>query len=323
MFKIWFERTLPARHRAMLEDLAVSIGAGTDTPDTPFANVGEAEAIVAGSRLTYDAALMDQVPKLRVIARTGIGINNVDLAAATARGIAVCNAPDAPTIATAEHAVALMFAVARQLKWIDKALQSSGEADFFNQYNGLELHGACLGLIGLGRIGSHVAKIAQGIGMIVTAYDPFVTPDHAKRLGVTLSSTLEELLNKADVVSLHVPLTPETRDLINADRLAHMKQGAILINVSRGGIVDEVALHEALIRGQLSGAGLDVFNSEPPPSHHPLLGRDDVIATPHIAGATTAGKERLWRAALTQALQVLQGERPPHLVNLEVWGHNR
>jgi D-3-phosphoglycerate dehydrogenase len=307
----------------MLAEVAVSIGAATDTLDAPFAKVAEAEAIIAGSRLSYDADAMDQAPQLRVIARTGIGVNNVDLKAATARGIAVCNAPDAPTIATAEHAVALMFALARQLKWIDKALQRGGEADFFNQYQGLELNEACLGLVGLGRIGSHVAKVARGIGMRVMAYDPFVKPDQAEQLGVSLSTTLEALLSQADVVSLHIPLLPETRNLINADRLAQMKPGAILINVSRGGIVDELALRDALDKKQLFGAGLDVFDLEPPPPDHPLLGRDDVIATPHIAGATTAGKDRLWRAALAQALQVLQGEHPPHLVNAEVWSINR
>ncbi|MCB0213830.1 MAG: hydroxyacid dehydrogenase [Anaerolineae bacterium] len=319
MFKIWFERTLPAQYRVMLEEVAVSIGAGTDTPETPFAKVGEAEAMIAGSRLTYDAAVMDQAPQLRVIARTGIGVNNVDLAAATARGVAVCNAPDGPTIATAEHAVALMFALARQLKWIDKTLQTGGESDYFNRYNGLELYDACLGLVGLGRIGSHVAKIAQGIGMSIIAYDPFVKAEQAEQLGVSLSPTLEALLSQADVVSLHIPLLPETKNLINANRLAQMKPGAILINVSRGGIVDELAVRDALDKHQLSGAGLDVFDSEPPPPDHPLLGRDDVIATPHIAGATTAGKDRLWQAALSQTLQVLQGERPPHLVNSEVW----
>jgi D-3-phosphoglycerate dehydrogenase len=319
MFKIWFERTLPAQYAAMLEGVAAPIGAATDTPEAPFARVAEADAIIAGSRLSYDADAMDQAPKLRVIARTGIGYNNVDLKAATARGIAVCNTPDAPTIATAEHAVALMFALARQLKWIGQALQQGGAADYFNQYNSLELYQACLGLVGLGRIGSHVAKIARGIGMTVIAYDPFVKPEQAEQLGVTLSASLEELLSQADVVSLHLPLMPETRNLINADRLAQMKYGAILINVSRGGIVDEVALCDALDEKRLSGAGLDVFDPEPPPPNHPLLGRDDVIATPHIAGATGAGKERLWRSALAQALQVLQGERPSHLVNPEVW----
>jgi len=320
MFKVWFERTLPAQYAGMLAGVAVSIGAATDSPEAPLANIGPAEAIIAGARLAYDTALMAQVPNLRVIARTGIGVNNVDLAAATARGIAVCNGPDAPTIGTAEHAVALMFAVARQLKWVGRALQTGSVTDFFNPYRGLELHGACLGLVGLGRIGSHVAKIARGIGMTVVAYDPFVTELQAEPLGVTLSPSLEALLGQADIVSLHVPLTPETQHLIDAGRLVQMKQGAILINVARGGIVDEAALRDALDCGHLFGAGLDVFGTEPPPPEHPLLARDDVIATPHIAGATVAGKDRMWRAALAQALQVLQGERPAHLVNPAVWG---
>jgi D-3-phosphoglycerate dehydrogenase / 2-oxoglutarate reductase len=319
MFKMWFERTLPAQYLPMIEGVALALAAGSDTPETPFANLGAAEAVIAGSRLTYNAAMMDQAPRLRVIARTGIGYNNVELAAATARGIAVCNTPDAPTIATAEHAIALIFAVARQLKWIDKAMQTGGKADFFNQYNGLELYGATLGLIGLGRIGSHVAKIALGIGMKVIAYDPFVKADQARQLGVTLVADLEEVLSQANVVSLHLPLLTETVNLINRERLRRMKPGAILINVARGGLVDETALSEALESQHLAGVGLDVFHTEPPPVNHPLLGRDNVVTTPHVAGATTAGKDRLWRQALRQALQVLQGERPPNLVNGEVW----
>lgn len=320
MHQLWFERTLPAPYRPVLDGVAVALGAASETPADPYAKIGEAEGIIAGALLTYDAALMDLAPKLRVIARTGIGTDNVELTAATARGIAVCNAPDTPTIATAVHAVALMFALARRLKRIERSLRTSEFVDYFSNYTGLELHQACLGLVGLGRIGSHVARIARGIGMIVIAYDPFVSAAQADQLGVSLCSSLAELLGQADIVSLHTPLMPETRNLINADRLAQMKPGSILINVSRGGVVDETALHEALVRGHLSGAGLDVFATEPPPPDHPLLSREDVIATPHIAGATSSGKERLWRSALAQALQLLSGERPPHVVNPQVLG---
>jgi D-3-phosphoglycerate dehydrogenase len=319
MFKIWFERTLPAEFIPLLAEDSFAVGAANETPKNPLAALGEAQAIIAGSGIYYNDEVMTQAPHLRVISRTGIGLDNVDVAAATARGIAVCNAPDAPTIATAEHAVALMFAVAKQLKGFDRTLAGQERPNFFEQSRNLELYGACLGLVGLGRIGSHVAKSAHALGMTVIAYDPFVTAEKAVALGVTMKPTLEAVLGEADVVSLHLPLTPETQRLINADRLAQMKPGAVFINVARGGLVDEEALYQALESGQLLGAGLDVFAVEPPPPNHPLVGRQDVIVTPHIASSTIVGKRRLWTAGVMNALQVLRGERPAHLVNPEVW----
>jgi phosphoglycerate dehydrogenase-like enzyme len=153
----------------------------------------------------------------------------------------------------------------------------------------------------------------------VVAYDPFVTPEQAAALGVELAPTLEALLSTADIVSLHAPYTAETRHLINAQTLAQMKPGSYLVNAARGGLVDEAALLAALESGHLAGAGLDVFDPEPPRRDHPLLLRDDVLGTGHVAGATPAGKDRLLEGALRQALQVLRGERPPYLINPEVW----
>ncbi|MEM7344956.1 MAG: hydroxyacid dehydrogenase [Chloroflexota bacterium] len=318
MKKIWFQRPLPTEFLPLFDGIAEPIGPGSDTPDDPFSTVEEAAAVIAGG-LQYGSSMMDRAPHLKVIARTGIGVDNVDIPAATERGIAVCNAPDAPTIATAEHAIALMFAVARRFKWNDNHLIAGNTLDYFGQYNALELFQAELGLVGLGRIASHVATIARGIGMTVTAYDPFISPERAAALGVTLHPTLESLLQTADVVSLHVPLLPETQDLINAETLALMKSGAILINAARGGLVDEAALVDALEQGHLRGAGLDVFKIEPPPADHPLVGREDVVATPHVASATVIGRKRLWRDAIVQAVQVIKGERPTHLLNPEVW----
>jgi D-3-phosphoglycerate dehydrogenase len=167
-----------------------------------------------------------------------------------------------------------------------------------------------------------VAILALALEMTVIGFDPFISAERAHEIGVELVSTLEEVLSVADIVSLHVPLTPETQGIISAERLARMKPGAILINAARGGLVDEAALLGALESGHLWGAGLDVFVSEPPAADHPLLARDDVVATPHIASATNAGKDRMWQAAIIQALQVLEGERPAHLVNPEVWPIN-
>ncbi len=319
MYRVWFERVPPPAFVEMLDGVAVVAGCAVETPAAPFSALPGAHAIIASSRLRYDGAVMDLAPTLRVISRSGIGLDNVAIGDATARGIAVCHAPDAPTISTAEHAITLLLAVARNLRHIDRLMRQGEPLDFFGVYRGIELRGLRLGVVGLGRIGSRVATLARGLGMTVTGFDPLIASEHAEKLGIELLPSLDALLSSSDAVTLHLPLTAETRHIINGERLALMKPGAILINAARGGLVDEAALLDALERGRLFGAGLDVFEQEPPRPDHPLLQRDDVIATPHIASATSAGKDRLWHTSITQALQVLRGEQPPHLVNPEVW----
>lgn len=318
MFRIWVERAIPPSVVPLFEASAEVLGPSIATPDDPLSALPGAQAIIAGARIRYDGAFMDRVPTLRVISRTGIGVDNVVIPDATARGIAVCNTPDAPTVSTAEHTVTLMLSVAKQVKRMERALRTQQNTDFFSMYEGLEVHGLQLGLVGIGRIGGRVAVIAQTLGMRVTAYDPYVGPDRAAALGITPAASLDEVLQTSDVVSLHVPLTPDTRKMMNTGRFARMKPGAIFINAARGGLVDEAALLDALERGHLRGAGLDVFDPEPPAPDNPLLHRDDVTATPHVAGVTTAGKERMWRLALDNALKILCGERPDGILNPEV-----
>lgn len=284
-----------------------------------MASLPAADAIVAAARVRYDASLFAQAPLLRAICRTGIGYDNVNVADATKFGIAVCNVPDGPTISTAEHAVCLLLAVAKNLHRSSRVLRDDVRGDYFSMFTGIELDGQTLGLVGLGRIGSRVARAARGLGMHVLAYDPYLNRDLAREVGAETAASLDDVLDRADVISLHVPLTAETRHLVNAERLANMKRGAILINTARGGLVDEAALLAALESGHLRGAGIDVFDTEPPPADHPLLSHPNVIATPHVAAATTAAKARLWKGAIRQALAVLEGQRPAHLVNPEVW----
>jgi D-3-phosphoglycerate dehydrogenase len=319
VFRLWFERTLPPTFEGLLEGAAANIGSASASPEDPFSALPEAEGIIAGAKIRYDGSLMDRAPKLRVISRTGIGYDNVSIPQATKRGIAVCNAPDAPSVSTAEHAITLLLAVAKRIKKAERSLLRGEKVDYFSLHDGIEVRGLHLGLIGLGRIGSYVGKVATALGMSVAAYDPYLSSQRPADSAIRLVSSLEALLASADVVSIHVPLTAETRHLINAERLSKMKRGAILINTARGGIVDEQALLNELEAGRLAGAGLDVFESEPPAPDHPLLRRDDVVCSPHIGGATTASKERLWKTAIAQALQVLRGEKPLHLVNPEVW----
>jgi len=319
MNRIWFERPLPPKFLNLLAGVAIAVGPASATPEQPLSELLSAHAAVVGSRIQFNGSLLDRCPELRVIVRTGIGVDNISIPDATARTIAVCNVPDGPTISTAEHTLALILATVKHLKQCDRELRRGGRMDFFSDYDGLELNGRCLGLVGMGRIGSQVAKMAQALGMQIAVFDPYLSAEQAAEAGVELAPSLEAMLQMADVVSVHAPFTPATYHLINAERIAQMKPGSYLINTARGGLVDEAALLEALKRGHVRGAGLDVFDPEPPHADNPLLHRDDVVATGHVAGGTQASKDRLWEGAIVQALQVLQGQRPEHLVNQEVW----
>jgi D-3-phosphoglycerate dehydrogenase len=320
MFRIWMERPFPSSQRSRIDGFAEPIGKGHAAEGVdPLDEFPRADAVIAAARIRYDGPLFDRAPNLKVITRTGIGYDNISVPDATARGIAVCNTPDGPTISTAEHAVTLMLAVAKGIKRTAAAVRTRGKIDYFGEYTGIELHNRRLGLVGFGRIGRHVAKAAQGLGMHVVCFDPFVTVEAAAASGVTRLGSVEEVLSTADVISLHLPLSAETRHFINDARLALIKKGAVLINTSRGGVIDEAALLRAIDSGHLAGVGLDVFEVEPPAGDHPLLHRENVIATPHVAAATGASKERVWTMAIDNVLQALRGERPASLVNPDVW----
>jgi phosphoglycerate dehydrogenase-like enzyme len=315
VLRVWFERGLPPDVASMLVGSAEPIGPRPGSGPLSDDGIAYAHAVIASSLLTYDGALMDRATELLVIARTGIGYDKIDVAAATARGIAVCNAPDAPTRSTAEHAIALLLAVAKQVPQAQASLRR-GDRGCFAAHNGIEIAGRTIGVVGLGRIGATVARLAAAIGMEVVGFDPYAetVPE-----GISRIDTLDHLLRHADVVSLHLPLTGSTAGLLDAAAFRRMKRGAILINTARGGLVDQNALLAAISDGKLFGAGLDVTTPDPLPADHPLLAAENVIVTPHVAAATGAGKARLYSSAVSQALQVLGGERPPHLVNPEVW----
>ena len=315
MQKIWFERERMGGHDALFAAVAEAIGPGTDAE--PLFGIEEANGIIAGG-LPYTSQVMDKAPNLKVIARLGIGVDKVDVAAATARGIAVVNTPDAPSVPTAEQTMMLLLAVAKRLKQSEGRLRT-GEGAFHARHDAVELSGKTLGLVGFGRIARLVAKMAQGFSMNVIAFDPFIDDAVAERAGVGRVSSLGDLLSRADVVSTHTPLLPETRHLMNRQTFAKMKRGGIFINAGRGGLVDEAALLEAVKSGHLFGAGLDVTDPEPPRLDNELLHLENVVVTPHVASATPEGKMRMFVGALEGVVQVLKGERPAHLVNPEVW----
>ncbi len=269
--------------------------------------------------------VMDRLgPQLLIVGRTGIGVDRIDLDAATERGILVINTPDGPTESTAEHAVALLLNLCKGVARGDRLLRAGQGFPAAGTFApGLETSGATLGLIGLGRIGSRVATIARALGMRVLAFDPFVTQERALILGVEVIPTLAAMLARSQVVSIHCPATSETYHIINEETLSQMPAGSYLINVSRGSLVDHAALLAALQSGHLAGAGLDVFDPEPPLADDPLFSLPNTICTPHIGSYTGAGLVRMQAMACEQVVSVLRGERPVSLVNPAAWDKRR
>lgn len=309
MFRIWIDEPVLESVLPMLSGVAQLIG-----PDAPLEELATCDAALDPGAL-WNAARLDRAPRLRVLSRIGVGYDNIDVNAATERGIVVCYTPHGPTLSTAEHAVALIFAAAKTVTFADRDVRAARWHTQFRTLKGMELQGRTLGLVGAGRIGSHVAKIMQAVGMKVLVYDPFLSADKAAQLGMLPVCSLVELLKLSDIVSLHAPSTAETKHLINAERLQAMKPGAILINTARGALVDEVALATALTSGHLAAAGLDVFEQEPVRSDNPLLQLENVVLTDHIASHTWAGHHRLYEMAVYHALQALRGEIPDCVLN--------
>jgi len=274
--------------------------------------VADFDALVVRSMTQVDRSLLEAGRQLKVVGRAGIGVDNVDVAAATERGILVVNAPTANLVSATEHTFALLLALARNVTAANVSL-AAGEWNR-KQFLGCELHGKTLGVVGLGRIGQGVAARARAFGMKVVAYDPFLDASAARRLDVELAE-LDEVLASADVVSLHTPLTDQTRDLIDSRRIALMKPGAILVNCARGGIVDETALLEALEDGRLGGAALDVF-AEEPPTDRGLVNHPRVVATPHIGAQTREAQVRVATETAKMILAALDGSLAVTAVNL-------
>jgi D-3-phosphoglycerate dehydrogenase len=262
----------------------------------------ESDALIIRSSTRVSADVLAAAPRLKVIGRAGIGVDNVDVPEATRRGVVVMNTPGGNNITTAEHAIAMMLSAARSIPQATASMKG-GQWEK-NRFTGSEIYNKTLGIVGLGNIGRLVAERGKGLGMRVIAYDPFITRERAKELEVELVD-LDTLYGRADFISLHVPLQKETRNLIDAAALAKMKPTARLINCARGGIVDEKALAEALRQRKLAGAALDVFDEEPPPASHPLLGLESVICTPHLGAATAEAQVNVSVAIAEQVLDFL------------------
>jgi D-3-phosphoglycerate dehydrogenase / 2-oxoglutarate reductase len=281
------------------------------TPAELCASLADYDALVVRSQVQVDASMIAAGSRLQVIGRAGVGVDNVDLEAATRAGITVVNAPTGNTIAATEHTLALLYGVARKIAAADASVRR-GEWQR-TQFTGLELRGRTLGLVGLGKIGQAIAARARAMEMAVLASDPYVTAEQAAHHGADLVP-LNELLARSDVVSVHVPLSRATRGMIGAKELDRMKPGAILLNVARGGVVDEAAVAAALTKGTLAGAGVDVFEHEPPVDS-PLLDAPNTLLTPHLGASTAEAQVAVAEEIADQVIDVLAGRSARYAVN--------
>lgn len=265
---------------------------------------------------------MEKCPNLKVIGRPGVGVDNVDVKAATELGIPVVIAPRANSRSVAECAFTMMFAAAKDMVRADKETRK-GNFKVRSEYKAYEIGGKTLGLIGYGNIGSILAQMSAAVGMSVIVYDPFVKPEVVESLGYRYVTSIDPILKDADVISLHVPLTDETRNLISKPQLEAMKSNAILINCARGGIINEKDLYEALKNNVIQACCLDVFEKEPVPADDPLLSLDNVIAYPHMAGQTREAASNVATGAARGVAAILRGEKWPAVCNPEVYKHPR
>jgi D-3-phosphoglycerate dehydrogenase / 2-oxoglutarate reductase len=277
------------------------------------AEIGAYDALIIRSATLVTAEVLQAATNLKVVARAGIGLDNVDVDAATRRGVMVVNAPQSNIISAAEHTLALLLAQARNVPQAHADLTTGAWERA--KWEGVELAGKTIGLVGLGRVGSLVAQRASGFGMRVIAFDPYVSAERAREMGVETMPTLEALLVQSDFVTIHLPRTPETEGLIGEKELAMMKQGARLVNTARGGIVDEEALTKAVESGHLAGAALDVFSAEPM-IDSPLFGLPGVIVTPHLGASTREAQDKAGTTVAEMVRLALKGEFVPYAVNV-------
>ena len=273
--------------------------------------LSEADGLVVRSGIKVDQQLMEAAPRLRVVGRAGVGVDNIDLEEATRRGILVVNAPLANNISAAEHAFGLMLSQARNIARADASIRS-GRWDRA-AFRGVELHGKTLGLVGMGRIGSLVAQRALAFGMRVLAYDPYITAEQARQAGAELMD-LDSLLAESDFISLHLPRTPETENLLGSEAFGKAKRGVRIVNASRGGIIDEEALVEAIREGQVAGAALDVY-AEEPVTGGPLIELREIVLTPHLGASTVEAQNKAGLHVAESVVAGLAGEPVMAAVN--------
>ena len=297
-----------------LATIAEVVTAANWTEPTLVREARDAELIVTSFFPTISARVIDAAPRLRAIVKYGVGVDNIDLDAATRRGVMVVNCPEYGSETVADHAFALLLALARKIVQINRATKESAWVWPAPEYCGVDLAGKTLGLIGFGQIGRAMARRAAGFGLEPIAYDPYVEPEIMTARGAR-PVAFDELIERSDFVSVHCVLTPETRGLVGAAELRRMKRDAYLVDVSRGAIIDEAALVRALTEGWIAGAAMDVFAEEPLAPGYPLLGLDNVILTSHLAWYTKEADARLAADCVARVTELVRGETPKNIKN--------
>jgi len=291
---------------------AVDVDVKTELKEDELCNIlGEYDALLVRSSTEVTAKVIEAGSKLKFIGRAGVGVDNIDVEAATRKGIIVANAPEGNTLAATEHTMAMMQALARNIPQANASLKKKEWKR--SKFMGVELNEKTLGIVGFGRIGREVAKRANAMDMKCVAYDPFITKERAAQLGVEMMS-MADLFKVADVITVHTPLIAETKHVINAKSIATMKDGVRIINCARGGIIDEKALYDAIKSGKVAGAALDVFETEPP-LESPLLSLDQVIVTPHLGASTVEAQLNVAVSVAKQCIEVLKGGSAKYVVN--------
>jgi len=285
------------------------------TPDELEAVVEDYDALVIRSSTKVTAEVLERGENLKVVGRAGIGLDNVDVAAATRHGVLVVNAPQSNVLSAAEHTMALLLAQARNIAQAHSSLV--GGAWERERWQGVELHAKVLGIVGLGRVGALVAQRASAFGMRLVAYDPYVPATRAAQMGVEMLPSVAAVCERADFLTIHLPRTPETLGIIGERELAAAKRGIRIVNTARGGLIDELALARALKDGRVAGAGIDVFENEPV-TEHPLFALEQVVVTPHLGASTAEAQDKAGMAIAEQVLLALKGEFVPYAVNVEV-----
>ena len=291
-------------------DVDVAVGL---SPEELLGAVRGASALVIRSATQVTAEVLEAGTELVVVGRAGIGLDNVDVATATRKGVMVVNAPQSNILSAAEHAVALLISQARNVPQADADLKAGNWRR--SKWEGVELHGKTLGIIGLGRIGGLVAQRALAFGMHLIAYDPYVSAERARQMGVDLLPTVEEVAAQSDFLSIHLPRTPETKGLIGRDLFAQAKPGIRIVNAARGGIVDEEALYDAIVSGRVHGAAIDVF-AEEPTTKSPLFELESVVVTPHLGASTAEAQDKAGQTIAEQVVLALRGDFVPYAVNI-------
>ena len=308
------ERLSTAGIERLREHLTVDEKLGL-SPEELAEVIADYDALIVRSATKVTADLIERAANLKVVGRAGIGLDNVDVDAATKHGVLVVNAPQSNVLSAAEHTMALLLAQARNVPQAHQALkQGSWERE---KWQGVELHGKTLGIVGLGRVGTLVAQRASAFGMRLVAYDPYVAPGRAAQMGVDLVDTVAEVCQRADFITIHLPKTPETEGIIGTNELNSVKPGVRIVNTARGGLIDEAALVEALRDGRVAGAAVDVFVGEPV-TDHDLFGLESVVVTPHLGASTAEAQDKAGMTIAEQVLLALQGEFVPYAVNVDV-----